>query len=55
MRKVRIEVLTGNPTAILSSEILFVPDFRPTFPVKENLKLPRVPKAEPTIRSNTIH
>jgi hypothetical protein len=51
--KVGIRILTGNPTAILSSEILFLPAFRPTFSVNVNLTFFRVPKADPIIRSHT--
>lgn len=38
---------TGNPTAILRIEILFIPGCRFMFPVKVNLLFCRVPKADP--------
>jgi hypothetical protein len=41
--------LTGNPTATLSSAILFVPACRLTLPVYVNLLLSLVPKDEPVI------
>lgn len=41
--------LTGNPTATLSSAILFVPACRLTLPVYVNLLLSLVPKEEPVI------
>lgn len=42
-----IMVLTGNPTAILRSEIVLTPALRLTFPLKVNLLYVRVPEAEP--------
>lgn len=44
--------LTGNPTATLSSAILFVPACRLTFPVYVNLLLSLDPKAEPVMKQN---
>ena len=41
--------LTGNPTATLSSAIVFVPARRLTFSVYVNLLYCLVPKAEPII------
>lgn len=42
--------LTGNPAAILSSEIVFVPARRLTFPVKVKPLFSLLPNADPTFK-----
>lgn len=51
----QIKELTGNPTTILRSEILFNPACKLTFPVKVNLWYCKLPKAEPSIISHHPH
>lgn len=53
--KLMIMVLTGNPTAILRSEIVLTPALRLTFPLKVNLLYVRVPEAEPNHQSKTVY
>lgn len=50
--KVMDGALTGNPTAILSSAILFVPACRLTDPVNVNCLCSLVPKVDPVTSYN---
>lgn len=51
---VGIGELTGNPTATLSSEILFFPAWNFTFSVNVNLLCSLVPRADPAIVKHNI-